>query len=509
MSSTLGKPMMTFMTARPEPLNIALDAASDPLFPAGLALRALELGDPAPADRLVAEWAASQVRITNNPESRLRYRWLTSTTLPRSWPPYVPPRPDWSAWRPAEEEVLRRDIRRFEARLIESIVLADSVELLARVESGGGPAAGTANALLAEALPGARRDIARFLGETHAWTDTWALWNLARRPASLRHLHAFAYALADTYAERAIAAGSIGTGSRFPFHDQPMVSVSAQLATGLLALGFHPRLTGHLVAYVRSAEAADGGWGDADGPVDPLTTLVAADLLISLDPSWDPDRTLEALHRHRRPNGFWTAYGPESGWLTIEIERLLARAGEPFGRRFRWPQVATQQRDRRTQLPFLGYLIDLHRLYVEIDSLREAPVEIAFLDLAGFGAWNNQFGMAAGDEVLRFLADELATIPESVAIRDGGDEFVIVGGPFGSGLPDRMTEFRRMFPERFRDRFGADALPVAPRIVTHTVAGGDLVAGRDQLGRDIAALKARFPTPPITGVQQESRDLAS
>ena len=55
----------------------------------------------------------------------------------------------------------------------------------------------------------------------------------------------------------------IGTGSRFPFHDRPLVSVSAQLAAGLLALGIHPKLTGALVRFVREAEDADGGWADA------------------------------------------------------------------------------------------------------------------------------------------------------------------------------------------------------------------------------------------------------
>ena len=86
---------------------------------------------------------------------------------------------------------------------------------------------------------------------------------------------------------------------------------------------------------------------------------------------------------------------------------------EPFTSRFRWPQIAALQRDRRTQLPFLGYVTDLERLYSEIGSLGDATVEMAFLDLAGFGAWNNRFGMAAGDEVLRFLADELKQIPDT------------------------------------------------------------------------------------------------
>ena len=132
---------------------------------------------------------------------------------------------------------------------------------------------------------------------------------------------------------------------------------------------------------------------------------------------------------------------------------------------------------------------------------------MAFLDLAGFGAWNNRFGMAAGDEVLRFLADELRSIPHSIAIRDGGDEFVIVGGPYGSGLGARISAFRAAFPGHFRQRFGPGALPVAPRVVTLTTPGQSLVAGRDQLGRDIARLKELAPDPEATGVQVTSEHL--
>jgi diguanylate cyclase (GGDEF)-like protein len=159
-------------------------------------------------------------------------------------------------------------------------------------------------------------------------------------------------------------------------------------------------------------------------------------------------------------------------------------------------------------LPFLGYLDDLQRLFSEIKSLGNASIEMAFLDLAGFRAWNNRFGMAAGDDVLRFLADELKRIPDSVAIRDGGDEFVIIGGPLGAGLADRMTQFRTAFPARFRERFGPDAMPVAPRVVTTVTIGRDVIAARDQLGRDIARLKARDPSVGVAGVQAASSDLS-
>ena len=43
-----------------------------------------------------------------------------------------------------------------------------------------------------------------------------------------------------------------------------------------------------------------------------------------------------------------------------------------------------------------------------------------FIDLIGFRAFNNQFGQNAGDDVLRELATELATLSETCTGRDGG-----------------------------------------------------------------------------------------
>jgi GGDEF domain-containing protein len=262
----------------------------------------------------------------------------------------------------------------------------------------------------------------------------------------------------------------------------------------------HPKLTGQLAAWVKGRQRPDGSFADADEPPDPLTTLVAADLLAGLDPDWDPAAVIRWLDGCRRADGTLVAFGPEVAWLTIAVDDLADRVRRPFAERFRWPQLAVEQRDRRTGLPFLGYLVDLARLYAEVDSLARIEIELAFLDLAGFGVWNNRFGMAAGDEVLRFLAAELKAIPHAVAIRDGGDEFVVVAAPGWTGLRGAMTSFRESFPARFARRFGAEAPPVAIRVVTTTSPGARLVAARDLLGREIATLKRTNPTPPPSGV---------
>ncbi len=474
-------------------------AAEDALCAASIALHALEGADRAHGETTLVHWL--ETRTSNNPDSVRRYPWAISTAYYHV-PRYVPPRETWRAWRPAEEEWRLRDVERFEASLLGPLVLSDAVELLSRLaENGDGDAA----ALLERVLPVVRRDVARLVVGRHAWTDTWGLWNLARHERTLRCLHPFALAVADSYAARAIAQGSVGMGSRFPFHEQPLVSVSAQLAAGLAALGFHPQLVGHLAAFVAARESPDGGWADADGPRDLLTTLVAADLLAGLDPAWDPAPALGWIEHQRRPDGTFVAYGPEAAWLTLELDALLRRLTRLYPERFRWPHLATEQRDRRTQLPFLGYLADLVRLFAELPALAAAPVEIAFLDLAGFGAWNNRHGMAAGDEVLRFLAAELAALPDSVAIRDGGDEFLVVGVPHGSGLVASLEAFRQAFPVRLRESFGTEA--VAPRILAGRTEGARLIDARDVLGREIAAVKAVHPSPPPQGVLVPSASL--
>jgi GGDEF domain-containing protein len=468
------------------------ESTSDGLFAASIAL-AGAAHDTGPALALIEDWSAREPG--GNPAGIRRYPWPISSRF-TLLSPCAPPQATWRAWRPSEEVVRSGNPVAFESRLLLPPILADSCELLELLAAGHD----AARSVRDRVVPVMRRDLAHDALGDHAWGDTWALWNLARRPRALGRLHPFALALADTYAARAVADGGVGRGSRFPFHNRPMVSVSAQLATGLLALGVHPGLAGQLAAWVGDQEASDGSFADAQEPPDPLTTLVAADLLLGLDPGWDPAPTVRWLDDRRRSDGTVVAYGPEVAWLTLAVDELAERARRPFAARFRWPQLSVVHLDRRTMLPFLSYLEDLAGLFAAVPSLKRHQVELAFLDLAGFGAWNNLFGMARGDEVLQFLASELQGIPDALAIRDGGDEFVVLGAPGRTGLASTMDAFRVSFPRRFAARFGSGAPPVALRVVTTTVDGACLVAGRDCLGVAISALKHAHPTPPPEGV---------
>jgi len=384
-------------------------------------------------------------------------------------------------------------------RLITPLVLADSLDLLASVVEGDGPSRRLAATILDESLPRARRDAAAWVQELHTWADTWALWAIARRAGALTLLYPFASAIAESYASTARRNGDLVLGTRFPFHDVPLVSGAAQLAVGLVALGVQPNLAGSLTAWVRAAQHPDGGWGDGDGPTDVLTTFVAADLLASLDPDFEPQATADVFARSQRMDGWWRACGPEATWLTVEIIEWIRRADEPFARRFSWPHVAITNRDRRTGLPYYGYLSDLARLYEAVPGIARAQVELAFIDLAGFGAFNNAHGMEMGDRVLRSFGQAIARIEGCIAIRDGGDEFIVMGPPTATGLRALMAAFRGDWAREFASTYGVEA--VAPRVLTLGTTGGSIVEARNDLGRRIGQLKRELLVVGPDGVQ--------
>ena len=173
--------------------------------------------------------------------------------------------------------------------------------------------------------------------------------------------------------------------------------------------------------------------------------------------------------------------------------------------RFRWPGVLRLDLDRRTQLPTYAWFADLVRSAAELPGLAAADWDIAFIDLAGFGAFNTDYGQAKGDEVIGAFGRALGQIPGSRAIRDGGDEFILVGAPGDEGLYDRLDAFRRRWLEEFRSSFG-DLSQTGPA-ADHRVdgrRGSELVAARERLGRRIGELKKASPDPPDDGVIERS-----
>jgi GGDEF domain-containing protein len=480
-----------------------LGPLDDQLFPVAVLRGRSILGLDHDERELLAFWAPGVTREIGS----IRYRWAINPRFAGPSPSWVGRPMEWRPWRAKDVAAWNdrpdRSTQDIE-RLITPLVLSDSLELLVQASRREDEVGDLARSFLEEALPKARRDASAWVQELRAWADTWALWAMARRPGSLTTLYPFALAIATSYAASAVRNGNVVLGTRFPFHGVPLASGGAQLAVGLVALGVHQNLAGELADRVRSQQHADGGWGDGDGESDVLTTLVAAGLLASVDPTYDPAPTARWFAVAQRADGWWRACGPESTWLTVEILAWLLEADRPFSKRFKWPHLAVTNRDRRTGLPFYEYFSELERLFEAVPGLSDATVDIAFVDLAGFGVFNNAFGMEMGDRVLRTFAQALARIPGSMAIRDGGDEFIVVGTPTGVGLPSRMTAFRDAWAVEFAETYGDSA--VAPRVLTMTTRGAGIVDARNLLGKRIAQLKQDVPTVGPTGIQ---RDLGS
>jgi len=442
---------------------------------------AAERGEPSRARALFQHW---NTRAAGSPRGDMRYRWELTHRRGVPLPRFSASAKGWTAWRPAEQALLERDPFELEERLSLPIALAENTDLLARESFSGDELAAE---LLREALPVIRRDYAGFVQALDPWRDTFALWCLTRRERALGLLHPLALAIATCYAAGAEA--GVVRGLRFPFHEQPLASASAQLASSLLTLGMELDLAAALVAFVRDQQRESGSWGDADEPSDLLTTWVAAELLERVDPSFDFSRTAAELERMRGGSALWRALGPEALWLSAEVARSLDEASASFPRRFRWPFVQSANLDRKTGLPFFAYFADVARLFEKLEGLAAADVELGFIDLVGFRVFNNTYGQERGDDVLAAFARALETLPSSRAIRDGGDEFIVLSAPTRRGLAGDLDAFRQSWPRVFQTHFGADVPPVAPRIVVGTTPGRRLVAARETLGRRIGDLK--------------------
>lgn len=414
--------------------------------------------------------------------SDARYRWeLTHARAPGA--SYDVPFEEWVPWRPQDARVMSRDGADFELRLTLPISIADGCELLARWADRDERAA----RFLEESEPVFRKDLAGFVHAAHAWKDGFALYCLSRRAHALERMQPFAIAIAACYTPEAKQVGWVA-GRRFPFHDKALVSASAMLGSGLLALGHDVRVVAELSKFVRDSQR-DGAWGDDEGPNDVLTTMLAAELLGQIDPSFDVEQTVGFLAKAQRRDGTWRVLGPEVPWLTDAVTAWLRDAALPFASRFRFPHLPASKRDQKTKLPYYAYFTDLVRLFGEIPGLSSSSVCMAFMDLAGFRAFNNQYGQDLGDAVLAAFADELASISDSVTIRDGGDEFLVLGAPTGTELPQSIRAFRERWPKRFVEQFGAEAPPVTARVLLATTDGDRLREARERLGREVGALK--------------------
>lgn len=495
---------MTARASAPPPSWVARAAAAaigattampevEPLRAAMIRRSAL-LGTPLSPSALLRFW---QSRTAGTVRSEARYRWELGHRIGVPTPTYAGPASTWRAWRSGDQPRVDREPYEVEQQLLLPVVLAENAELLLEVDAAKREDAALARELFVEAAPILRRDFARYVQMADPWADVFALYYLTRLPRVLSTLHPLAVAIAASYA--ASGEGPV-LGLRFPYHQQILVSATAALASALLTLGSDLEYAARLSEVVRGARRPSGAWGDANEPDDPLTTLLCADLLGRIDPTFDAAPTLERLGEMQGRDGLFRALGPDAPWTTAQIALWAKSASRPFGARFEWPHRAEAIRDHKTGLPFFAYFADLADLFATMPGLASAPVEIGFIDLIGFRAFNNRFGQDAGDRVLREFAREISGIVGTCAIRDGGDELLVIGPPAGPPLRPGLDAMRSSWPARFHAAFGDDVPPVAPRVIVACCAGRDLRRAREELGRRITDLKNDPSAHPTEGL---------
>ena len=119
-------------------------------------------------------------------------------------------------------------------------------------------------------------------------------------------------------------------------------------------------------------------------------------------------------------------------------------------------------------------LFDLHG-----DALVGAFTAVVVFDLDNFKAINDEFGHAAGDEVLKVFARELAGNlgPADVAARMGGEEFALV---LKRTLPETVEETA----ERIRTAFAARRIEIETGSLTCTVSAGFAFGATDGMSFD-------------------------
>jgi hypothetical protein len=438
--------------------------------------------------------ASLEERELGGPAGSRRYRW----NLPvASWIPLE----ERIRWRPAEAQEAERHPDEHGRRLWLPLILAEHVEWIDGLTQTGDPGiAARARDLLDEAMPTIEDDVARHALGADPWADTFMLWTFARRPRALTRVRGLVSAVASRYAARASRSSMIVLGRSFPFHQVPMPSATAHLAFAAARIGDGIEVVGPAVEWLRGQRRRDGGWGDPRQGSDLLTTLAVAELLGILDPAFEPAEVLTTMGRLvAAQEGKPALIGPEWSWMAGELLAFEVWSARPFRERFRWPHVPQHMIEERFHVPrYEAYLVDA-RLFEGIPGLADVPVEVAFLDLAGFGAWNSAHGQAAGDELLASLTALLRTVPESRTIRDGGDEFLVEGAPQADGLEDRMRTAAARWAETSLATW--PDLPVVPlRIVVTTARADGLRTARERLGQWVGELKTAAPAPPPEGV---------
>ncbi len=150
------------------------------------------------------------------------------------------------------------------------------------------------------------------------------------------------------------------------------------------------------------------------------------------------------------------------------------------------------------------------RLAEEVARARRHPMPLAcmFLDVDHFKAVNDRHGHAAGDAVLRCLAERMTELlrASDVAVRYGGEEFALL-------LPQTAVAEAAVLAERLRAHLAARPVEVAgvdvPVEVTVSIGVAELAADEDGTGLLDGADRALYRAKAGGRNRVEGRDAAA
>ena len=151
------------------------------------------------------------------------------------------------------------------------------------------------------------------------------------------------------------------------------------------------------------------------------------------------DPALQDVAAHLHPDGrvTWLLHGVttvvgadgQPGWYAVSAQDITERRNAEQELRALTDVLADRVlRDPLTGLANRVLLEERLSLALSRDARTGGSTAVIFLDLDGFKEVNDQYGHAAGDEVLRGVAERLtaAVRPFDTVARVGGDEFVVL-----------------------------------------------------------------------------------